>query len=144
MKIFNSDDDRYHDHLRMQRITAWFSYRATVQNSNRLGGAWTPILKQLHLKLNPKPRRRSVVQQLMHEEPMVVNAAFVSKYGEGRGMSHPERLNRRNEVAKQLVASTYKEKVPELERRAKDAHERELKEWGCELDQIEEAEDVSL
>lgn len=128
----------------LQRVSSWFSYRASVQNSHRVGGAWTPILKHLHNQLNPKPRCRSVVQQFMHEEPMVVNAAFVSKYGDGRALECVDRLNKWNQVAKQLVTGTYKDRVPKLEQRAKEDHERELKEWSLELDQIQEAEDVGL
>jgi hypothetical protein len=127
-----------------QRITSWFSYRASVQNSHRQGGAWTPLLKHVFQQLKPKPHCRSAFQQLMHEEPMVVNASFVSKYGEGRGLDRGEQLNRRNEVARRLIATTYKDKVPELEERAKEFHERELKEWGLGLEAIEEAEDVTL
>ena len=75
---------------------------------------------------------------------MVVNAAFISKYRDGKGMSNAERLNKRNEVAKLLVTTTFKEKASELERRAKEAHEQDLKEWGLELGGVEEAEDVAL
>lgn len=73
-----------------------------------------------------------------------MNAAFVSQYGEGGGMDRLERLNKRNEVAKRLVATSYKHLVADLEKRAQETHEQELKEWKLELDGIEEAEDVQL
>lgn len=80
----------------------------------------------------------------MHEEPKLVGAAFVSKYGEGRGMTRAERLNKWNEIARQLVNTTYKHTVKDLEKRAKDAHERDQKEWSLELEEIGQAEDVQL
>lgn len=80
----------------------------------------------------------------MHEDPDVVNAAFKSKFGEGIGMEPIERLNKRNEVAKQLTNSTYQHLTAGLEARAKEAHERELEEWGLQLEDVKQAEDVNL
>lgn len=80
----------------------------------------------------------------MLEEPNVVNAAFVSLHGEARGMDRLERLNKRNEVARRLINSSYKHLAADLEKRAKENHERELKEWGLGLEGIGEAEDVQL
>ena len=79
----------------------------------------------------------------MLEEPSIVNAAFVSQYGEGRTLSRVDRLNKRNEVAKKLVTSTYKHLVAGLEARAKATHKNEVKEWSLELDNVEQAEDVN-
>ena len=59
-------------------------------------------------------------------------------------MSPAERLNKRNEIARRLVATDYKHLAADLEKRAKEAHERESKEWGVELENIGEAEDVQL
>ena len=59
-------------------------------------------------------------------------------------MDRAERLNKQNKVAKRLIISTYKCMMPELERRAKETHKNELKEWGVELNGVEEAEDVVL
>ena len=127
----------------LQKITAWFSNRAASRNHQE-DSVWTPILKHIHQHQNPKPRCRSVAQQLMHEQPTVINAAFAAKYGEGMDMNPIERVNKRNEIARQLTATTYANMAPELERRAKETQERELKEWGLGLDGIEEAEDVHL
>ena len=127
----------------LQKITTWFSNRASARNQQE-GGVWAPILKHLHQQLNPKPRCRSVAQQLIHEKPAVINAAFAAKYGENADMSPIERVNRRNEVARHLTSTTYAAMAPELEQRAKEAHEQELKEWGLGLDEIGEAEDVHL
>ena len=129
--------------LALQRITGWFSYRASSRNSHELN-IWSSLLKRVHQESNTKPRRRSAAQQFMQEEPSIVNAAFVSKYGEGRGMEPIEKLNKRNELARQLVTTSYKHLVPGLDARAKATHERELKEWKLELDDIEQAEDVSM
>ena len=51
----------------------------------------------------------------MHEEPVIVNAAFIAQYGEGGGMDRVKRMNKRNEVAKKLVASSYNHLVADLE-----------------------------
>ena len=80
----------------------------------------------------------------MHEEPTIVNGYFVAKYGEGRGMDRIKRLHKRNEIAKQLISTDYKHLAMALEKRAKETHERELKEWGLWLEDIEQAEDVQL
>ena len=53
-------------------------------------------------------------------------------------------MNFRNELAKTLVNTTYKHLLDDLEERAKETHERELKEWGLGLGDIGEAEDVQL
>ena len=80
----------------------------------------------------------------MHEEPMTVNGAFVAMHGEARGMDRAERLNKWNEIARKLVKTTYKHMIPSLEKRAKEAHERDKKEWSLELEDIEQAEDIQL
>lgn len=80
----------------------------------------------------------------MHEEPKIVNAAFVSQHGEGKGMQRAERLQKWNELAKRLVTTTYKHLATDLEKRAKEDHERELREWGLDLEEIGQAEDVHL
>ena len=127
----------------LQRIAAWFSNRASARTPQE-GGDWIPILKHVHQHLNPKPRCRSVAQQLMNEEPDVVKAAFKATYGDRTDMNKIERLNKLNEIARELTTTEYAEMVPELEQRAKEVHARELKEWELDLDKVEEAEDVSL
>jgi len=59
-------------------------------------------------------------------------------------MEHIERLHKRNELAKRLVNTTYKHLATGLDTRAKETHERELKEWGLDLENITQAEDVHL
>lgn len=127
----------------LQRIAAWFSNRASARTPQE-GGDWIPILKHVHQHLNPKPRCRSVAQQLMNEEPDVIKAAFKATYGDRTDMNKIERLNKLNEIARELTTTEYAEMVPELEQRAKEVHARELKEWELDLDKVEEAEDVSL
>ena len=80
----------------------------------------------------------------MHEEPDIVTAAFDSLYGKVQGMERAERMNKRNEVAKQLVTTSHKHLVADLEIRAKENHQRDLKEWGLGLAEVGEAEDVHL
>ena len=80
----------------------------------------------------------------MHEYPVLINAAFKMKYGEGTGMNPIERVNKRNDIARELITTTHTAIVPDLEQRAKETHEQELKEWGLDLDKIGEAKDVHL
>ena len=79
----------------------------------------------------------------MHEEPEILNSAFRSAYGEGK-MDRAERLNKWNELAKSLVTTDYKHLVADLQSRAKEAHELELREWGLGLADVGEAENVHL
>lgn len=127
-----------------QRIATWFSYRASVRNTQRDGGIWDPILKTIHQESNTKPRRRCLVYQFMHEQPEIVNDAFAALRKDGESMDRTERMNKRYDVARQLVTTTYKDMVPGLKQRAEEDHQRGLKEWGLELGDIEEAEDVHL
>jgi hypothetical protein len=80
----------------------------------------------------------------MHEKPEVIDESFMEEYGEGKGMSRTERMNKRNEIAKQLITTTYKAMTTELEQCAKENHEQEVKEQSLGLEMIEEAEDVHL
>ena len=126
----------------MQKITTWFSYQASVHNSRHEGGLWSQILKHIHEQANTKPRCRSVSQQFMFENPRVVDAAFVERYGQGVDLSQIQKMNHRNELAKSLVNTDYKHLAEDLMLRAKETHERELKEWGLGLQDIGEAADV--
>lgn len=78
----------------------------------------------------------------MHEKPKTVDETFAEKYGDGAGLERVERMQKRNEIAKELVTTTFKGMAAELKERAEETHERELKEWGLELEGIGEAEDV--
>lgn len=78
----------------------------------------------------------------MFEDPKVVNDAFYSRYGLGEGMSRAERLNKRNDIAKELISGTLLDRAEGLEKRAKEHHEREVREWSLDLDTIEEAKDI--
>lgn len=103
---------------------------------------WLPLLKRIHQQNNPKPRCRSVAQQLMFEDPKAVDDAFHVVYGIGEGMTPATRMNKRNEIAKDLVFGPLSDRAEDLQKRAKEIHERELREWGLELDSIEEATDI--
>jgi len=78
----------------------------------------------------------------MHERPKVVDDEFAARYGDGKQLDRVDRMQKRNEVAKDLVTTTYKEMQSELKERAKETHEREVKEWELGLDGVAEAEDV--
>jgi len=80
----------------------------------------------------------------MLENPRILDAAFKEHYGQGFGLNPVQKMNHRNELAKTLVDTTYKHLAEELAARAKEAHERELGEWGLGLENIGEAEDIQL
>lgn len=127
-----------------QRIKQWFAY----QSQNRLprgeNAGWFHLLQRLHESANPKPRKRSVIQQFMLEQPSLVDIEFVAKYGNGCGMDGTERMNKRYEVAKKLVESRYKHLFLDLESHARESHEKEVRQWSLTLDSIELAADVNM
>ena len=127
-----------------QRVTTWFSYRASLQTSSHEGGVWFQLLKRMHEQGNTKPRCRSVPSQFAFEHPEVINAAFAEAYGEGEGLSGTQKMNYRYELAKTLVQTSHSHLVEGLKDRAKEAHEQELKEWSLGLGDIGEAEDIQV
>lgn len=79
----------------------------------------------------------------MVDYPHVVNASFVSRYGDGKNFTPAQRMNIRSELAKKLVSTHYANLSNELERKAAEHHEKLLDEWKLDLQDISEAEDVS-
>ena len=122
----------------------WFSYHTSIHKSHHEGGTWTPVLKRIYKCANPKPHHRTLIQQFMYEKPQIIDDAFHALYQEVGPMSRADRLNKRNEVAKRLVSTTYKDMEAELEQHTKETHKQDLKEWALELEEIEEAKDVDL
>ena len=125
-----------------QRVKQWFSYRAQSKLPHDPAG-WSHILQRLHESANPKPRKRSAVQQFMLEEPSIVETEFTIKYKDGRGLDGTERMNKRYDIAKQLLYNRYKHRIVNLEANARDSHKRELEQWSLTLDSIELAPDVN-
>lgn len=127
-----------------QRLNKWFVNRAAAANSgtrrNSLG--WLPLLQKLHQIKNPRPRRRTAVQQFMMEYHAQVNAAFVSRHGLGKGFKNVERMNIRHDIAKGMLQGEYSHLINELEDRAKSEHEGDLNEWNLLLEDISLASDV--
>lgn len=72
-----------------------------------------------------------------------VNAAFVSKHGNGKGMKPEDRMNLRLDVAKALLASQYSHLTGELNAKAKAQLDVEMEEWNLILDDISLSRDVS-
>lgn len=107
------------------------------------GRAWFPLLQHLHQIRNPRPRRRTAAQQFMQDYPKEFNAAFVSRYGEGKGFQPAERMNLCTELAKSMVNNGHSHLLNDLEKKAKEEHEKALAEWELVLDDISEARDVS-
>jgi len=125
-----------------QRIKQWFAYQAQNRVTHTDNHGWFSLLQRLHESANPKPRKRSVVHQFMLENPSIVDAAFVSKFGDGRGMDGAERMNRRHDLAKNLLKDRYQDLVLDLEARARESHEKEIQQWSLTLNSIELAPDV--
>jgi len=79
----------------------------------------------------------------MQDYPKVFNAAFVSRHGEGKHLQPPERLRLRTELAKSMVNGGYSHLLKDLDRKAKEQHEKALAEWELILNGVSEASDVS-
>lgn len=126
----------------MQKIATWFSYRAALHNSRHEGGVWSQVLKRFHERDEVKPRRRTVAQQFALENPELIDAAFAKAHGEDKDLTRTQRMNYRHELAKSLVETDYQHLVDGLTTRAKETHERALKEWSVQLSDIGEAEDI--
>ena len=135
---------RSSDRIAFQRLTQWFANRATVTNLPRHNIlAWLPLLQQLHQIRNPRPRRRTTVQQFMRDHADTVNAAFVSKYTDSRNFSSPQRMNLRYDLAKSMLSRRYSHLVAGLDEKAVTEHKASMEEWEVVLQDISLAEDVS-
>lgn len=124
-----------------QRIGTWFSYRASLRNSRHEGSVWHQALKRIREQANSKPRCRSLSQQFAFENPGIIDSTFAKAHS-GEDLTRTEKMNYRNELARTLVETTYKHLAGDLERRAKETNEQELREWTFALDEIGEAEDI--
>ena len=81
----------------------------------------------------------------MADYPDVTNALFVSKYGEGKNIGGVQRMNFRSELVKKALASNqYSHLVKGLEIKAAELHKKELDQWNVSLEDVLEADDVSL
>lgn len=80
----------------------------------------------------------------MYEQAEVLNAAFASRYGDGRNLTKGDRLNTRTRLAKSLLARQYSHLVNDLRQNAMDHHRKEMREWDLILEDISEASDVSV
>lgn len=126
-----------------QRVKQWFAYHSQ-NHISRTETGWSHVLQRLHEHSNPKPRKRSVVQQFMLENPELIDAAFISKHGEARGMDGAERMNKRFGFAKQILNGERQNEIPDLKQRARDLHEQELRQWSLALEDIDLAPDVDM
>jgi len=73
----------------------------------------------------------------------LVNAAFVSRHGDGRAFNNHERLNVKYSLAKTMLLSHYAHLTGELDRKASVTHDVAMEEWGLILNSISLAPDVS-
>ena len=80
----------------------------------------------------------------MHEEPKLVDTEFAILFKDGRGLDATERMNKRYEIAKKLLNERYPHRKVALEASAREAHEKELREWSMALPDIELASDVDM
>ena len=128
-----------------QRIKQWFAYQSQNRHSSRNDNIGLfHLVQRLHEAANPKPRKRSVVQQFMLEEPSLIDTEFAIKYGGGRGIDGADRMNKRHDIAKKLLENRYKNCVLDLEVHARESHEKETQQWSLALSSIELATDVDM
>lgn len=133
------------DQVTFQRLTRWFSNHATATTGGRHDTIiWFPLVQQLHQLRNPRPRCRTVAQQFMADHPDILNTAFASQYSDGKKLTGAEHMNLRTELAKKLVSGQHANLVSELEKKAAADHEKAMNEWQLTLENVSEAEDVSL
>ena len=79
----------------------------------------------------------------MLDHPDIVNAAFVSQHANGRGLSAPQKMNARHDLAKTLLSTRYSHLTSALETKAISKHDAELEEWELILDGVSSAENVT-
>ena len=79
----------------------------------------------------------------MLDYPEVVNAAFVSKHADGKGMPNVQKMNLRYDLAKAMLSRSYSHLTPDLKEKATIQHKADLEEWNMRLDGISAAEDIS-
>lgn len=115
---------------------------STPRRENTLN--WLPLLQRLHELRNPRPRKRTAIQQFMVDYPDVVKAAFVAKYLDTSSLTSAEKMNARHDVAKSLLFSDeYSHLATGLHKKAVVEHEADMEEWQMILDGISAAQDVS-
>jgi hypothetical protein len=133
------------DRTEFQRLTQWFANRATQGNSGSGDGIldWLPVLQKLHKSRNPQPRQRTTVQQFMSDHAGTLNAAFVSKYADGRNFSNTDKMNLRRDLAKTLLNNSYPHLREELDKKALAQYKADMKEWSLEFPNISSAKDIS-
>jgi len=78
----------------------------------------------------------------MSEYPLEVNAAFVSRHGDGKDLTSAQRLNSRYDVAKALLSNQYSHLVGQLDKKAAAQHSIEMDEWSMILEDISLVGDV--
>lgn len=133
------------DRPAFQRLTTWFSNSASAANNGgiRRLDSWLPLLRRLHQIRNPRPRRRTTVQQFMLDHPDLINAVFLHRYGDAKGLTNTQRINERNALAKSLLAGQCSNLVSGLDKKAADQHKATLNQWNLILDDISSAQNVS-
>lgn len=129
--------------LDCKHVKKWFAYQA----QNRLppdDNNWLKILRSLHESTNPKPRKRSLVHQFMHEEPKLIDTEFAILFKDGHRLDAMERMNKRYKIAKRLLDERYPHRNLTLNANAQEAHEKELQQWSLALPEIKLASDVDM
>ena len=131
------------DRFTFQRLAQWFANHAASGKGCHDVLHWLPILQQLHQTRNPRPRRRTTVQQFMLDHSDAVNAAFVSKHSDGARLASSDRLNLRYKVAKKMLFKNYSHLKSELDEKAGIQHDAEMAEWEMVLENITSVKDIS-
>ena len=131
------------DQAAFQRLATWFSNRASALNGQRDTLAWFPLIQRLHQIRNPRPRRRTMVQQFMLDHVDVINTSFLHRFSDSKDLSNAQKMNARHDLARSLLAGQYSHLIGELTQKATDQHDAEVNEWSLTLDDISSAEDIT-
>lgn len=123
-------------------MTRWFVNRGTKSRVQADALPWFPLLQHIHKSRNPRPRRRTTVQQFMLDYPDLVNATFVSQHADGGILSGHEKMNLLYAVAKKMLVSHYSHLEDELEKTATAHHKEALSEWTLALEDVFLSDDV--
>ena len=131
------------DRPAFQRLTQWFTNHASTASVTRRDTlTWLPLLQRLHQIRNHRPRCHTTIQQFMLEYPSEINAAFVSKYADGSGLTSSQKLNLCYDTAKFLLYNRFSLITKELDQRAAAEHKAALDEWSLILKDISAAKDI--
>jgi hypothetical protein len=132
------------DRVSLQRLVKWFAnHRSAKSDLDPSTLPWLPLLQRLHQIRNPRPHKRSTVQQFMFDYPKELKAALAIRCPDPSDLNSAQRLNMRFDVGKALYTSDYSHLKEQLDEKAAAQHDTDAEEWSLELEDISSSDDVS-